>query len=82
MPTVLEEGGFAIRIYLPPREHWPPHVHVIGKGGEVMIRLGDGHEPPRVREIYRMKDRDVVRAFRRVEVHHAELVAAWRSHHD
>ncbi|HEU4631074.1 MAG TPA: DUF4160 domain-containing protein [Gemmatimonadaceae bacterium] len=81
MPTVLEEDGFAIRIHLPPREHWPPHVHVIRGHGEVVVWLGDGRAPPSVREVYRMRDRDVVRAFRLVESHHDELLAAWRRYH-
>jgi hypothetical protein len=40
MPTVFREHGFAVRIYLPPREHSPPQVHVVRTGGEVKIHLG------------------------------------------
>src|SRR5439155_17759960 len=28
MPTVLRVGPFRVIIFLPPREHRPPHVHV------------------------------------------------------
>ncbi len=88
MPTVFEQDGFAVRIYLPPREHWPPHVHVVRDDGEVVIWLGDGRTPPSVREVSpsvrevcRMRDKHVVQAFRIVEAHHDELLTAWRTYH-
>jgi hypothetical protein len=36
----MRSGGFAVRILLPPREHGPPHVHVVKAGAKVVIRLG------------------------------------------
>ncbi|MBA3345692.1 MAG: DUF4160 domain-containing protein [Gemmatimonadales bacterium] len=41
MPTVLVQEGFRVRIYLPPREHAPPHVHVVRSGAEIVMALGD-----------------------------------------
>jgi hypothetical protein len=41
VPTVFRQGSWTIRIHAPPREHPPPHVHVIYRGtGEVIILLG------------------------------------------
>ena len=82
MPTVLEHDGFVVRIYGPPREHPPPHVHVEhGTDQLVVIRLRLRNSPQRVWRVYGMKDRDVVRAFRIVEEHHTEIVKAWRRLH-
>jgi hypothetical protein len=82
MPTVLREDGFTIRVYGPPREHPPPHVHIErGTDELVVIRLGTSELPPAVWAVYEMKDRDVLRAFRLVEKHHVELEQAWRRIH-
>lgn len=41
--TVLETNQWKIMVYAPPREHGPPHVHVVSKssGVEVKITLFD-----------------------------------------
>lgn len=41
VPTVLRVDGFRVVIYLPPREHDPPHVHVWKGDGEVVIKTPD-----------------------------------------
>lgn len=82
MPTVLKEDGFTIRVYGPPREHPPPHVHIErGKEELVVISLGTSGVPPTVRAVYRMKSQDVLKAFRLVEEHHAQIEQAWRRIH-
>ncbi|MDQ3995444.1 MAG: DUF4160 domain-containing protein [Gemmatimonadota bacterium] len=81
MPTVLEENGFQVRIYLPPREHQPPHVHVVKAGTEVVVRLGDSETPPQVAEVYGMHRADVMHAYRIVEANQAMLLQKWRQHH-
>jgi hypothetical protein len=44
---LLDESGFKVCVYSPPRGHHPPHVHVeCSEGGEVIIRLGEGNAPP------------------------------------
>ena len=83
MPTVLQEDGFRVLVYGPPREHPPPHVHVEkGPSGLAVIRLGTSISPPRVWAVYDMKDRDVVLASRLVERHHEAILQAWRAIHD
>ena len=82
MPTVVREDGFRVRVYGPPREHPPAHVHVEkGKSGLVVIRLGTPETPPKVWRVYDMKDRDVLKAYRTVEKHHASILRAWRAIH-
>ena len=80
-PTVLGERGFAVRIYLQPREHGPAHVHVIKDGGEVILELGDDPSRLEIREVYGMREVDVRLAIRIVSEHHAELRVAWRKYH-
>ena len=82
MPTVYDEDGFQIRIYLPPREHEPPHVHVFKAGAEVVINLGKANVPPEVREVYRMRKKDALRAYRLVERLKGELLRKWREYHE
>lgn len=81
MPTVLVQEGFRVRIYLPPREHAPPHVHVVRSGAEIVIALGDTDSSPEILEIYAMRSRDAVRAYRIVEANQAALLKAWRHYH-
>ena len=81
MPTILEQGGFQVRVLLPPREHGPLHVHVLKAGTSVVITLPDGTHPLSIRNVSRMKNADVVAAFRLVEAHTETLLAAWRRYH-
>lgn len=81
MPTVLRVAGFRVLIFLPPREHEPPHVHVSNAVGEVVILLPAGGARPRVRSVYGMSDADAVRAFRIVEAHAEYLFEKWREYH-
>jgi hypothetical protein len=37
MPTIHQEWGFRFCVYT--RDHWPPHVHVEGKGGHAVFYL-------------------------------------------
>jgi hypothetical protein len=56
-------------------------VHVIGADGEAVITLGDATHPPALREVYGLRARDALRAYRLVESHQAELLAQWRKYH-
>ncbi len=40
MPTVLRQRGFDVAVR--PRDHGPPHVHILHSGEEVVILLGVG----------------------------------------
>lgn len=91
MPTIIIEGAFRVRILNPPREHKPAHVHVVksgGSDGEVLINLGqpdtnDGlWGPLSLREVYGMRQKDVLQAVRLVERHLDLLRYEWRRIHD
>ena len=81
MPTVLDVGGFQVRILLPPREHGPPHVHVWKAGTVAVIDLPDGTQPLGIRKLRGMRTVDVVTAFRLVEANVAMLLELWRKYH-
>jgi hypothetical protein len=81
LPTVIRSGGFAVRILFPPREHGPPHVHVVKGGAEVVIRLGERGGRVRLVEVHGMKTSDAVRAVRLVERWNEELLAMWKVAH-
>ena len=82
VPTIVREGRFRVVVYGPPREHSPPHVHVeVGPDGLVVIRLGIGSSPPRVWAVYGARDQEVLAAYRLVQIHHGQLLAAWRAIH-
>lgn len=80
MPTILRRNGFAFRVY--PNDHRPAHVHVIKGDGEVVIELGGERTPPSIREVYGMRDRDVVSAFGMAVEFKTELLAAWKKIHE
>jgi Domain of unknown function (DUF4160) len=81
MPTVLVQGGFNVRILLPPREHGPAHVHVHKAGGLVVIDLPTEGRGVRIRTVSRMRVPDVIGAVRLVEANAALLLGEWRRHH-
>ena len=81
MPTVLRDQGFQVRIYLPPREHDPPHVHVVKGKGEVIFRLNGESMPPTIWKVFGMSDRDVVSAYRLVEANVNVLLEKWKEYH-
>ena len=81
MPTVLRQDGFRVIVFLPPREHGPPHVDVQNTDGEVVIELATTGVPQHVRRIADMRDRDVLRAFWLVESRSEFLHDCWRRYH-
>lgn len=82
MPTVLRVAGYRVLIYLPPREHGPPHVHIRHGRGDIVIELSQSADPPKIRRISRMKNQDAVVAFWIVEQHAEFLLRCWRKYHD
>ena len=82
MPTVLRMAGFRVVIFLPPREHRPPHVHVWNASGEVVIELAREGRPQLIRTVARMRASDVAAAFRIVEEHTDYLLRHWREYHE
>lgn len=81
MPTVLRVRGFRVVIYLPPREHEPPHVHVWKGDAEVVIALATAGVVQTIRAVAGMRSSDVVQAFWIVEEHAELLLNRWRELH-
>lgn len=81
MPTVLKAFGFRVVIFLPPREHAPPHVHVRNNSGEVVIELATEGHTQTIRGTAGMRAADVTDAFWLVEEHTEFLLECWRRFH-
>ena len=81
MPTVLRARGFQVRIYSPPREHGPAHVHVLRGDGEMILDLNDDGETVTVRGASHMPRRDAWRAMQLVEEYAPFLREQWRKYH-
>ena len=79
MPTVLRVGGMRFAIY--PNDHPPAHVHLIGPGWAVVVKLA-GPRGPEVREVVGpCSERDARRALDLTREHRAALLEAWRHIH-
>ena len=81
VPTVLRVDGFRVLILFPPREHPPPHVHVVNADGLVVIRLAQAGSVQRTLRREGMKASDVRRAETVVKQNAAYLLARWREIH-
>jgi hypothetical protein len=83
MPTVVRAGTLVVKVYGPPREHPPPHVHVeVGRTGVVVLRLPPDDRPLEVWRVHgEVSEQDVIAAVRLVEVHEAAIRAAWERIH-
>ena len=82
MPVIVVSGRFRLKIFGPPREHAPPHVHVEHRpAGLAVIRIGPHGTRPVVWESYAMRDKEVFEALVLVERHVHELLTAWERLH-
>ena len=76
MPTLIREGGFAVRIYT--LDHPPPHVHVAKAGAVVKIDLGTGQV---IEIVGTISDREVRRTELLVRKHAQFLKKEWTKIH-
>lgn len=61
-----------------PGDHEPPHVHIFKAGAELIVNLGiDGGEP-QIRDVYRMRNRDIAIAFAVTRSNNDLFLAHWR----
>lgn len=72
-----------MKVYGPPREHPPPHVHIeVGRVGVVVLRLPIGDRPLEVWRVHgEVSERDVMAAVRLVDAHEAAIRTAWERIH-
>lgn len=82
MPVILRSRGFEVRIYLPPREHGPAHVHVRKGQTEVIIYLADGERTQEVRRISDMRPSDLAKTMNLVAANADYLLQMWKRLHD
>ena len=72
MPTISMFFGIIIRMYFPPKEHDPPHIHAEYQGHEAKFSIADaekiGDFPSRQTRL--------VQAW--IEIHREELLADWQ----
>ena len=79
MPTILRRSGFEFVIRT--HDHLPPHVHVLLAGTEVVLNLGMEDNPPFVREIREMSDRNIRRALEIALEKNEAFLIEWRRIH-
>ena len=76
--TVHRAFGFRFVIFA--NDHSPPHVHVVGQGGEAKITL-DGVSGLRLDWAAGVARGDLRRILRETERERDRLIAAWRDIH-
>ena len=81
MPTDLRVGKFRVLILFPPREHAPPHVHVVSAGGIAVITLAHNANKQRTMRLEGMTRADARQAERIVADHTTQLLEQWRLIH-
>ncbi|HEY6349325.1 MAG TPA: DUF4160 domain-containing protein [Candidatus Angelobacter sp.] len=79
MPTVLRFEGLRVVIY--PNDHRPAHVHVIGRGCEVVFNLNCPAGPAELRENYDFSMREIRPIETVLAEHMGELCRAWENIH-
>lgn len=79
MPTVLRFEGLRVAVY--PNDHRPVHVHVIGRGCEVVFNLNCPAGPVEARENYRFSRREIKRLAGVLMENLAQLCVAWETIH-
>lgn len=78
MVTVHRAFGFRFVIY--GNDHSPPHLHLVGQGGEAKVVLLDGGGVMLDWSVGIAKG-DLRRLLQEVASHHADLYARWESIH-
>lgn len=68
-------------VYAPPREHPPPHVHVLMPDCTVVVELPTEEGDPVLRSVSGGTTRDVALALALVAEHAERLAAAWQRLH-
>jgi Domain of unknown function (DUF4160) len=71
MPTLSMFFGIVIRMYFPPKEHDPPHIHAAYQDAEAVFAIADGERTGK----FPPKQTRLVQAW--IEIHREELLADW-----
>lgn len=71
MPTISMFFGIVIRMYFPPKEHNPPHIHATYQDDEAVFSILDGEKTGD----FPSKQTRLVQAW--IEIRREELLADW-----
>lgn len=71
MPTIYRIGRFSVKIY--PRDHRPPHVHIVGPDGQAKISL----DKFQCISCWGFSEKDIKRIILFLKLHEAEIWEAW-----
>jgi hypothetical protein len=77
MPTILRIAGLRVTIY--PNDHPPPHVHVVGAGGEAIFLLNCPAGPAQLRESLGFNGPAIRRMAADLLAHIPNLCTAWET---
>ena len=78
MPTIINEDGFRVVIYMD--DHLPPHVHVFKGKEEAKIDLGSEDKAPSLIETW-MNKKNTKKAMKIVMYNQSWLLKSWREIH-
>lgn len=79
MPTILKIFGLRACIY--PNDHRPAHVHVIGNGCEVVVKLGCPDGPPDPRENHGFSKKELSKILTELALQLPHLCKEWKDIH-
>ena len=80
-PSVLRVRGFVVKMYPPPREHGPAHVHVRRAEGSISIQLDPSGGIPIAKKAKGISERDIEEALTIVWENQETLWRWWRRFH-
>ena len=70
-----------LRIVIYSNDHWPPHCHVIGRGCEAKVALGEGTAKPSLVTNNGLSRRQVDTALTLIIERRETLLEKWRELH-
>jgi len=76
MPTILRKNGYRFFFYSGEGNE-PPHIHVIGKGGEMKLWL----EPVKISRVYGYKSQEQKEVLKITLEHVKIFIEGWRKFH-
>jgi hypothetical protein len=79
MPTVLRFGAFRVMVY--KNDHRPPHVHVLGRGGQAIFVLNCPAGPPELRAESALSSAEIKMIRNGVSANVQTLCEAWEEIH-
>lgn len=76
MPVVMRMAGYRVVIFT--NDHRPPHVHIIGSDGQVVVSI---EADPRILRIEGFSDREALKLAKEVGANAETLMQEWDAIH-